>query len=235
MLSKSQARLFFIIGTIFFSGVFLWLTVDTLRQVPNQTKDQNITAEVNRGKIIWEKNNCMGCHTIFGEGAYYAPELTKAYDRRGEPWLKVFLKDPEAMFPGERKMTNYHFNDQEISDVIAFLKWCGEVDLNGFPPKPTLEAPSTAIKAPAIGTSDSLAVAAPLKFTQLCTACHAVKGIGGKVGPALDGVANRIDEATLFKRIKDPKSVKADSKMPNLGLKDEEIAQVVTYLKTLNQ
>jgi len=76
MLSKSQARLFFIVGTVAFSGVFLWLTVDTMQKIPQQTHQQNITAEVNRGKMIWDKNNCMGCHTIFGEGAYYAPELT---------------------------------------------------------------------------------------------------------------------------------------------------------------
>jgi nitric oxide reductase subunit C len=35
-------------------------------------------------------------------------------------------------------MVNYHFSDAEIADVIAFLKWVGEVDLNGFPAKPTL-------------------------------------------------------------------------------------------------
>lgn len=138
MLSKSQARLFFIIGTVAFSGVFLWLTVDTMRKIPQQTRQQNITAEVNRGKLIWDANNCMGCHTIFGEGAYYAPELTKAYERRGEQWLTLFLKDPEVLYPGQRKMVNYHFSDAEIADVIAFLKWVGEVDLNGFPAKPTL-------------------------------------------------------------------------------------------------
>ena len=34
MLSKSQARMFFLTATLGFSGVFLWLTVDTVRQVP---------------------------------------------------------------------------------------------------------------------------------------------------------------------------------------------------------
>ena len=42
------------------------------------------------------------------------------------------------MFPGQRKMVNYHFNETQIEDVIAFLKWCGQVDLNGFPAKPPL-------------------------------------------------------------------------------------------------
>ena len=46
----------------------------------DQSNHENITEAVVRGKEIWETNNCMGCHTIFGEGAYYAPELTKVVE-----------------------------------------------------------------------------------------------------------------------------------------------------------
>jgi len=130
MLSKSQARAFFLGGTGVFSLAFLALTYDSHRQVPKQTNEENLTEQVVAGKKIWEHNNCMGCHTLFGEGAYYAPELTKVVDRRGKDWIRLFLKDPQKMFPGDRKMVNYHFNEQEIEDVIAFLEWCGEVDLN---------------------------------------------------------------------------------------------------------
>lgn len=203
-----------------------------MRQVPKQTNAENITPEVDRGKRIWEKNNCMGCHTLFGEGAYYAPELTKAYERRGEAWLRIFLRDPEAMFPGERKMQNYNFTEDEISDVIAFLKWCGEVDLNGFPADPPLAAELAAKSAS--GSDAEAASNVPTIYTQLCVACHAQGGKGGKIGPALDGVGSRLDESTLYKQIKDPHSLKVDSKMPNLGLAEEDIQQIVSYLKTLN-
>lgn len=147
MLSKSQARLFFIGGTVLFSLLFLFLTVDTILKVPAQTNQQNLTDAVKRGKRIWDENNCMGCHTLLGEGAYYAPELTKVYTRRGVMWLKLFLKDPQAMFPGERKMVNYHFKEKQIDDLIAFFKWIGEMDLNGFPPKPGLKSEIPGVKA----------------------------------------------------------------------------------------
>lgn len=137
MLSKSQARIFFLGGTILFSFIFLGLSYDTVsNKVGKQTNEKNLTAAVIRGKHIFDKNNCMGCHTIMGEGAYYAPELTKAYERRGPQWLKMFIKDPEAMYPGQRKMIKYDFKEEEIDDVIAFLKWVNEMDLNGFPAKP---------------------------------------------------------------------------------------------------
>ena len=136
MLSKRQARVFFLGGTILFSGIFVVLSVDTMSKIPNQTNQDQLTDEVKAGKRIWEENNCMGCHTLFGEGAYYAPELTKVVERRGEAWIRVFLKDPEAMFPGQRKMVKYDFSEEDITNVIAFLDWCGKVDLNGFPADP---------------------------------------------------------------------------------------------------
>ena len=81
----------------------------------------------------------MGCHTIMGEGAYYAPELTKVYERRGESYIKAALMSKTPWAPRGRKMVAYAMSEQEANDVVAFLKWIGEVDLNGFPPKPDLK------------------------------------------------------------------------------------------------
>jgi nitric oxide reductase subunit C len=140
MLSKSQARFFFLGGTIVSFGVFLGMSWTSLvNEVPKKTHEENLTKEVIHGKQIWESNNCMGCHTIFGEGAYYAPELTKVYERRGEGYIKAALMSPVPWSPRGRKMVTYAMNEQDANDVVAFLKWVGEVDLNGFPPKPDLQ------------------------------------------------------------------------------------------------
>jgi len=121
MLSKSAARAFFLGGTLIVSAVFVGLTVDTLGQIPERSNASEMTEAVKRGHDIWTDNNCMGCHTLLGEGAYYAPELTKVVDRRGAEWIKVFIKDPEAMYPGRRKMVKYGFNDTEIADLVRSL------------------------------------------------------------------------------------------------------------------
>ena len=138
MLSKSQAKAFFLLGTAVCGGAFVLLTVDTFKRIPKQTNQAEMTEAVVRGKHLFEKNNCMGCHTILGEGAYYAPELTKVIERRGEDFVKATIKDPETMMPGMRKMTKYNFTDAEIDDLTEFFKWVGKMDLNGFPPKPDL-------------------------------------------------------------------------------------------------
>jgi nitric oxide reductase subunit C len=115
------------------------LTLDTLKRIPEQTHEATMNESVIRGKHLWDKNNCMGCHTLLGEGAYYAPELTKVFERRGEGFITTMLTDPQLMYAGQRKMVKYQFSDEDKKDLVAFFKWIGEMDLNGFPPKPTLK------------------------------------------------------------------------------------------------
>lgn len=227
MLTKFQAKLFFLLGTALFSGVFLFLTFDSMRYVYSHKSNQDLSPSVIAGKEIWEKNNCMGCHTILGEGAYYAPELTKVYERRGPEWIRVFLKDPEAMYPGERKMVKYSFTDAQIEEIIAFLKWNGELDLKGFPPKPDFKQETKAVNV------QSASIAPPEKFKQICTACHAVGGSGGNVGPALDAVGNKYDAAYLENWLKDPQKIKPGTAMPKLPLSDVEIKDLTKYLSQL--
>ena len=139
MLSKNHARTFFLGGTVLFFLIFLVLSWHTLaRAVPEQTNEENLSESVIRGKHLFDKNNCMGCHTIMGEGAYYAPELTKVYDRKGEMYIKLVMMQKEPWQPRGRKMVAYGMTEEEATDMVAFFKWIGEIDLNGFPPEPDL-------------------------------------------------------------------------------------------------
>lgn len=224
MLSKSQAKTFFLVGTAVCVAIFVGLSVDSFSRIPKQTNVAGMNDSVIRGKHLFEKNNCMGCHTILGEGAYYAPELTKVFERRGQNFIKAMLRDPEAMYPGQRKMTNYHFKDQEIDDLTEFLTWIGTIDLNGFPPKPDL-----AIAPAPTNPSEQK----PMIFSQMCIACHALGGQGGAVGPALDGVGSRRDADYLKQWLTDPFVLKADSKMPKLPLSEKDITELTAYLSQL--
>ena len=76
-MNNRQARLFAVAATGVAALVFLGLTVDSHRQFPALTNAENITPQVSHGMDVWHKYNCINCHTLFGEGAYYAPDLTK--------------------------------------------------------------------------------------------------------------------------------------------------------------
>jgi nitric oxide reductase subunit C len=137
MLSKNQARIFFLGGTAVSFAVFLGLSWHSLSsEVPRQTNSQNITPQVVSGKKLWESNNCMGCHTILGEGAYYAPELTKVIDRRGQEFVKAVLMSKTPWQPRGRQMVAYGFSESEAADLVEFFRWIGQTDLNGFPAPP---------------------------------------------------------------------------------------------------
>jgi len=140
MLSKKQAQIFFLGGTIITFAIFLGLSWHSIgKGVPEQTNSQNLTPEIVQGKKIWEKNNCMGCHTLLGEGAYYAPELTKVYERIGAPMIESILMSPVPWDTKGRKMVAYNMSKEDAQAVTAFFKWCGEIDLNGFPAEPNLK------------------------------------------------------------------------------------------------
>ncbi len=132
MLSKKQARAFFLGGTVVTFLIFIGLTVYSLGEAQDQSHSENITEAVVRGKKLWESNNCMGCHTIMGEGGYYAPELTKVVERRGDAYIKAALMSEQPWQPRGRKMVAYNMSEAEADDMVAFFKWIGEIDLNGF-------------------------------------------------------------------------------------------------------
>ena len=79
-------------------------------------------------------------------------------------------------------------------------------------------------------------------FKKKCKACHMLTD-KKKVGPGMKGVfgrdsemAGKLDEAGMTAWLKDPKAVNPKSKMAKLfktKLKDNEIADLVAFLKTL--
>ena len=102
------------------------------------------------GKKTKQSKNCMNCHTLLGNGAYYAPDLTKAWldpswgsSAVREDLMLAFLKDPTNNvrgFGSGRVMPNLKITDEEARGLVAFLKWMSSIDTNGFPYNfPTIE------------------------------------------------------------------------------------------------
>jgi nitric oxide reductase subunit C len=98
---------------------------------------------VDLGKMTVQAKNCMSCHTLLGNGAYYAPDLTKAWLDQGwaaesvrEDLMIQFLMNPGKNARGygsTRKMPNLGITEEEAHGIVAFLKWMSSIDTNGFP------------------------------------------------------------------------------------------------------
>jgi mono/diheme cytochrome c family protein len=66
-----------------------------------------------------------------------------------------------------------------------------------------------------------------------CRACHSLGGENGRIGPALDRAGFMSNAQWLYRWVKDTQAVDRRTKMPTVGLSDEEASALVAYLKTL--
>ena len=121
-------------GTVFFILVFVGLIFDTERKIPQRSNAQEITPSVVRGKHIWETRNCIGCHTLLGEGAYFAPELGNVYQRRGPDFIKAWMAAQPSGAPGRRQMPQFNLSEEQLNDLVEFLKWTGNINTEKWPP-----------------------------------------------------------------------------------------------------
>ena len=134
--TKAMARNIFYGGSAFFILLFIVLTYDTESVLPERDNRENLTEQVAHGKSLWEENNCIGCHSLLGEGAYYAPELGNAYKRLGgADGIKGFIMSrPKDGIPGRRSMPQFNFTPEELDAIAAFLKYTSEIDTADWPP-----------------------------------------------------------------------------------------------------
>lgn len=104
--------------------------------------EQEAEALVDKGKLTTQAKNCMACHTILGNGAYFAPDLTKSWldpmwgtSASREETMVAFLKDPSDKLHNGlgRRMPKLGITDEEAHGIVAFLKWMSTIDTNGFP------------------------------------------------------------------------------------------------------
>jgi nitric oxide reductase subunit C len=132
--TSQMARNIFYGGTLFFVLLFAALILDTENRIPERSNSAEITPAVVRGKHLWETRNCIGCHTLLGEGAYFAPELGNVYQRRGPEFIKIWIKAQPTGAPGRRQMPQFNFTDEQLDDLVAFLKWTNGVNTEKWPP-----------------------------------------------------------------------------------------------------
>jgi nitric oxide reductase subunit C len=107
-----------------------------------ELSEEEAEALVKLGKLTTQAKNCMNCHTLLGNGAYYAPDLTKAWldqywgpSEIREVQMVEFIKDPSDKLHNSmgRRMPKLGITDEEARGVVAFLKWMSSIDTNGFP------------------------------------------------------------------------------------------------------
>ena len=132
--TKSMARNIFLGGAAFFLIIYLVLTYDSWQQIPKRDHADRMTPAVIAGKYLVDTHDCIGCHTINGEGSYYAPELGNVYKRRGGPFIEAWIRAQPTGVAGRRQMPQFNFTQTQLDDIVAYLKWLSNIDTNNWPP-----------------------------------------------------------------------------------------------------
>lgn len=247
-----RAKGWFVWTSVVMIVVFLVLTVQSYYYVTRN--EPKVTDAVDAGKRIFQDNNCMDCHTILGDGAYYAADLTKVIHTRGEGFVRAVLKNPpditRELWPGKYKriMPDLHLTDQNIKDLIAFLSWIGKVDTNGWPPGSEVLSSENEPKTMPEGSISPVSMINKLK----CGACHTIKAQGlntiGAIGPDLSNESARNRGVDwLVRQIGNPSSI-PDSEvatgyeskrmlMPAFKnqLTDDQLKSLATFINNLKE
>jgi nitric oxide reductase subunit C len=118
-----------LLASYLFYSVYVYINCDN--------RDEGVPGKhVNNGFAIWQEKNCQSCHQIYGLGGYMGPDLTNISSEpaKGVAYAKAFIKY------GSAKMPNFQLHEDQVDDLIAFLKW---VDKSGTSKVPANKVTAT--------------------------------------------------------------------------------------------
>lgn len=169
------------------------------------------------GRLIVQKLNCQGCHTVDGvDGRVRAmmtdpgampPVLNGEGKKVKEPWLYHFLNEPVTIRPWlTYRMPTFEFQDSDLNSVISYFNNLSDVPV-GFVSQ---EKPAT--------TPEMLKQGQSL-FEQLqCIKCHKANpepGLSASfLAPDLTMTKDRIRPSWVLDWLKDPSAVQDGTMMP---------------------
>lgn len=86
-----------------------------------------------RGQLLYQENNCVACHQVYGLGGFMGPDLTNVISKpgKGELYVRAMLKYGSARMPA------FDLGDEDIAAITAYLQ-C--VDQSGRFPIPRPES-----------------------------------------------------------------------------------------------
>lgn len=217
----------------------------------DKTGDRNTDAregmaEFLRGKDIFSREGCLGCHKARGVGGILGPDLTRQGEKTrhqysfqhvsGEQtvsnWLKEHFRDPEMVSPGSQ-MLRFNLKEKELDALAIFVMGLARPDI----PFDYFTLP-TLMEFKGIRT----ALDGNEGYDYLCSACHGKKGEGKgyetyKTGiPAIgstDFLRMASEEFIRFTMEKGRSLRQMGSWAGSVsGMVDDELDRIAAYLKS---
>jgi ubiquinol-cytochrome c reductase cytochrome b subunit len=167
------------------------------------------------GVHYFRQEHCANCHNVIGDTPKTGPNLLNTSKRHDAAWLMAHFMNPAAVTPGS-VMKPVELDDTALREVLALLL------------KLTPENGDVVDSAPDFAVEGAL-----LFQNNRCGACHAVNGVGGRIGPSLNGLSGRRSEAWVIQHFQNPQMMSPKTPMPAYKFSPVEMQNVVSYLFTL--
>lgn len=94
-----------------------------------------IPEQATAGKKVWQRYNCVSCHTLFGNGGYVGEDLTHITAKMERSKLVEYFVNPPVMRPNKYKR-HPNLSKSEANSLIEYLKFVDTIPTLGWPPQP---------------------------------------------------------------------------------------------------
>ena len=200
-----------------------------------RAREAHPDADADLGRRIFRGLNCAGCHRGTDVERWTAgPPLAGEGRRTRAGWLESWLADPTALRPfgfhpgtGSR-MPDFRLSGAEADTLARYLRGLDAAD-SGSP-----RGDTTSAAAPALTTFERRKAGTLLRDRHSCLGCHRLNGEGGRIGPVLDGVAERRPDSYLQRVVAHPDSSAPGTIMPRIPMTAERRRLLVGYLAGLD-
>ncbi len=81
---------------------------------------QNTPDFATQGALIYQANDCGGCHQVNGMGTSFGPALNGLSKRRSRSWVEQHFADPPKLSPGSM-MPPYKFSPKDMDRLTTYL------------------------------------------------------------------------------------------------------------------
>lgn len=122
-----KLRTFLLLSTLSLV-LFVSITLISAR-LPSQISEQAVA-----GKLVWQRNNCVSCHTLFGNGGYAADDLTNITDKESSAYLINYLVQPPVMRPN-KKTHHPALDEEDAQNLVNYLEFVHTIPTLGWPPQ----------------------------------------------------------------------------------------------------
>jgi len=180
------------------------------------------------GQLLYTELKCGECHDQVSQGENLPPGLEFAGNKYRQGWLIDYLQNPHRIRwqrKDERpiiRMPDFNLTLEEATNLSVFLQ--NNLQNDKFP-KPEFDW--------AEADSEMVESGQDLFFEYGCFGCHKIAEEGQNLAPALSQVGSKLLESYMFHLIKAPNRIIPKTSMKDFQLEDEEVEDIVAYLRGL--